>query len=258
MANLLRLRKPHAPAGMIAVACLLWATDSVIRYPAAMKVDHHWLVFAETLVGLVAMLPVVIWKFRWNQLLPKPKDILPILVIGIGGSALGGIFFTEAFGYLGPSTATLFQMIQPAVVVGFAYLFLGERHSGVFFQCALWVILNAIVIGYANFDFGFTLAQGEELTKGIGLSILAMLCWGAATVAGKSLLFRYPPLQVIFYRWVVALALLLPWAILSGGTPPWGEALNPSFFIPLLLPVSAFMAQAKTESRKHNKKTAQI
>ena len=77
-------------------------------------------------------------------------------------------------------------MLQPMLVVVLAYFFLKERHSGLFFQCAFWVILNALFIGFPNFDFGFSIQNAEVLRQGVIYAFLAMIMWGAATVAGKA------------------------------------------------------------------------
>jgi drug/metabolite transporter (DMT)-like permease len=116
----------------------------------------------------------------------KKKHIPLILIVGVAGSALGSLFFTRSIQYIGPSSSTLFQMLQPMLVVVLAYFFLKERHSGLFFQCAFWVILNALFIGFPNFDFGFSIQNAEVLRQGVIYAFLAMIMWGAATVAGKA------------------------------------------------------------------------
>ncbi len=190
------------PAALIGLAALLWATDSIVRYPAATQLDQWSVTFFQNIAGLLVIGPWVLLRHRTALTRLSWKDWLLALVLGLGGSALGELFFTLSMKDLGPSSAILFQMAQPALVVALAALFLKERHSGFFFQIATWIILNAIVISFPNFNFGFDVA--DDATRGVLFALLAMLMWGSATVAGKSLLKRHSPEVVVFWRWLVA------------------------------------------------------
>lgn len=195
-------------AVFIAVACLIWATDTFVRYPASLELNPKVIVLLEHLFGLFCILPWLFFKHAQDLKKVQRKHIPLILIVGVGGSALGSLFFTRSIHAIGPSSSTLFQMIQPMVVVGLAYVFLKERHSGVFFQCAFWVILNALFIGFPHFDFGFSIQNRQLLEEGVLYAFSAMLLWGASTVAGKALLRDLPPGVVVFFRWITAIVFM--------------------------------------------------
>lgn len=229
-------KKNHFAAVFITIACLLWATDSFVRYPTALELNYKIIVLLEHLFGLTLIAPWLFLRHRHELKNVRVKHLPLFLVVGVGGSALGSIFFTQSIKAIGPSSSTLFQMIQPAVVVALAYVFLKERHSGVFFQCAFWVILNALFIGFPNFDFGFSIENSTLLKEGILYAILAMLMWGAATVGGKALLKDFSPVAVTFFRWVTAIIFISSWILIDGTPIAWDvigrwEMLGPLAFL---------------------------
>ncbi|MBI4402801.1 MAG: DMT family transporter [Deltaproteobacteria bacterium] len=226
-------KNSYRPVLLIAIACMLWATDSIVRFPASLKLDYKVVVLVEHLIGLLLFGPFVVIRYGRNLFKLSAKDVVLIIILGVGGSALGGIFFTHSIQFIGPSTATFFQMLQPAFVVTAAFLFLKERHSGIFFECAIWVILNAIIIGFPNFEFGFSILNAEQLRKGVLLAFLAMTLWGAATVAGKSMLHRHLPLFVVFWRWLSAVVFLSIVILVDRTEIPWSSFSEPAVLAPL-------------------------
>lgn len=211
-------KKNQTAASFIALACLLWATDSFVRYPTSLELNYKVIVLLEHLLGLILIAPWLFLQHRKELIRVSWRHLPLFIIVGVGGSALGTIFFTRSLQYIGPSSSLLFQMMQPTVVVLLAYLFLKERHSGIFLQCAFWVILNALFIGIPNFNFGFVVQSGEFLWAGIMYAVLAMLMWGAATVAGKALLRELSPGVVVFYRWLAAIT-FVAFLVYFDGTP---------------------------------------
>ena len=222
------------PALLIALAAVLWGTDSIVRYSATLNVDPRSIVFFEHLFGLLFILPIALIKQRSElKKFNIRKDLLAILTLGIGGSCMGSVFYTKSIQAIGPSTATLFQMIQPVFVIIAAYLFLKEKGSARFFQFAIWVILNAILISIPDFNFGFSVSEGK-LATGIFYGLAAVAMWGLATVAGKYLLFRYSPITVVFFRWILGTASMAAFLKISEIPVPWIILQNPSVLLPLV------------------------
>ncbi|MGK5088095.1 DMT family transporter [Bdellovibrionota bacterium FG-2] len=218
-----RKKKSLLAAFLVAGAALLWATDTLVRYPSTVELDFKLVVLMEHLVGLALITPFVLVKRRPEiSKLFRPRVVLLLLVVGVGGSALGGLAFTYSMRTIGPDRATVFQMVQPLFVLVFARMFLREKHSSSFVLIALWAVMNAFLIGFPGL---LGQMMGEELGfsgPGILSGAMAVVLWGFSTVAGKALLFRHRPEVVVFGRWLMASGFMLGWFFLSGESVPWG------------------------------------
>jgi probable blue pigment (indigoidine) exporter len=163
-------------------------------------------------------------------------DMLLFLAIGLGGSALGNTFFTVAVEKIGGAGATLFTMLQPVFVLFFAWYFLKERFSSFFGPCAVWVVLNMILLSYsqtARSDLPLMDANPEALSGAL-FACLATVIWGGSTVAGKALLKRYPNSVVLIWRWAIAFV-FLGFLVAARHVPlPWHRIFTGEVFWPLL------------------------
>ena len=122
----------NGPA-LVGLAAFLWATDALVRYPAINRIDPTLLVFVEHVLAVAILLPWVLSKNRSQLFSLNLKEWLSAIFSGVGGSALGTVFFSASFLYINPSIAVLLQKLQPLMVVLIAYLFLGERPEKQFF-----------------------------------------------------------------------------------------------------------------------------
>ena len=189
----------------VASAALLWSLDSIFRLRSLQALDPLLIVFWEHVFGLLFLIPFVPRKQLredWKKF--HPRDILPLLVLGLGGSALGGIFYSEGLHLLGPSANNIFQMIQPVFVLILAYFLLKEKASGIFFQWSLWIVISAVVICIPDFTFGYQEQSSQNLWTGVFCGLMAAFLWGCSTVAGKWLLGIYSISVLLLFRWTVA------------------------------------------------------
>ena len=209
------LSRPLAIAAIV-VAAILWSIDPLIRFPSVETVDPVLIGFFEHFFGLLVCAPFFLFFGRkeWKRL--GWSHMPAVAATGLGGSALGAIFYTESLKYTGPSSVNIFQFVQPFVVLFFAYLFLGERRSGNFVQLAVWVFLGSAVLCLPDITFGFTNPQNDNFGKGIGWGMLTALLWGGSTVAGKWLLRYFSPITVLFLRWSLATICLAALVLLRG------------------------------------------
>ncbi len=206
-------------AFLIAAAALLWATDTLVRYPSTVELNFKLVVLMEHLVGLVLITPFVLLKRRAE--IPKlfqARELGLLAVAGIGGSALGGLAFTYSMQAIGPDRATVFQMVQPLFVLVLARLFLKEKHSSSFVLIALWAVMNAFLIGFPGL---FSEEESGFSTAGILTGGLAVVLWAFSTVAGKALLFKHRPEVAVFGRWLMASTFMAVWFLVSGEKIPW-------------------------------------
>ena len=121
------------------------------------------------------------------------KTIVPFIVIGIFGSALGTLAFTQAFYLANPTVVILLQKLQPLVAVTLAAVLLKENINPRFFLWLGMALLGSLLLIWPDFKgLLSSLQQGSTQESanalwGYGLALFAVVSWGAATVFGKKL-----------------------------------------------------------------------
>lgn len=109
-------------------AAMLWATDSPFRLHLTQNLSSNFIVLGEHFVGTLFVLPLFIKGFSELKKL-NYKDWLAAIFIGVSGSALASVAFTQAFHYVSPSVALLLQKLQPLIAIGLAAALLQETLS---------------------------------------------------------------------------------------------------------------------------------
>jgi drug/metabolite transporter (DMT)-like permease len=177
---------------LVILAGLLWAIDTLIRYPLLASVSAERIVFTEHLFLTLIFIPFLFKDFRsfWNL---KISSFFYFIIIGVFGSAIGTLAFTKAFGLINPSLVILLQKLQPLVSFSFASFFLGEKIKKPFLIWAGVALLGGLLIsspdilpGLAQFNFKMGLLS-QTAMKGYLLTMVAVVSWGASTVFGKKL-----------------------------------------------------------------------
>ena len=177
----------------VILAGLLWAIDTLIRYPLlGSGVSALRIVFTEHLFLALIFVPILFKKrnLLWQS---KISSLFYMIIIGVFGSAIGTLCFTKAFTLINPSLVILLQKLQPIISFSLAHLFLGEKMKRPFLVWAAVAMSGGLLIsspdifpGLSNFDFklGFL---SEQAILGYGLTLVAVVSWGASTVFGKLL-----------------------------------------------------------------------
>ena len=213
----------------IFAACLLWALDTLIRYPLLFSGTNAWtIVWLEHAMLLVAMLWWLLPMLRDARL--DGRALTGFLVIGGLGSGLGTVAFTQAFGLINPSVVILIQKLQPIVAVSLAALLLGERVGGRFVGWLALCLGGSLLIAWPDLAPAFDAGSwgGEEsraLLLGYGCTLLAVFAWGASTVLGKRLgNAGFSPTELMAGRFAMGFVVLTPLLFLFGSP---AQALQP-------------------------------
>lgn len=216
----------------IALAALLWSTDTPFRAPLTQRIDPVSIVLFDHLVGLSVLLVIVLFKSRGEIFKLKAFDWFLVFLIGAGGSAFATFLFTAAFAHLNPSVVILLQKLQPIFVTMVAYVFLKERPEKPFYGWAAIALIAAVLLSMPYFQATKSLQGILSLSlesQGVIYALSAAALWGIATVCGKVLLKRHSPLIVTFWRYAFGVVALLAitsvspiqhgvsWEILSSG-----------------------------------------
>ena len=203
--------------GLILLASLLWACDTLIRYPLLFKgVSASSIVFIEHIFLVAIFVPFMAKNYKkiWAT---QISHLLYFAIIGGLGSAVATLSFTKAFFIINPSLVILLQKLQPIVAILLARVFLKEplrRHFlGWAFLCLIGGLLishNEIFPGLQKLGLSSDLLANKNL-KGYLLTLVAVVSWGSATVFGKKLgSAGYSEKQMMSGRFTMGLAFLLP------------------------------------------------
>jgi drug/metabolite transporter (DMT)-like permease len=198
---------------LVALAAIIWATDSVVRTPAVRLVDPMTMVLMEHLLVVVILAAPMALRHGTRLFALGVREWLVAAIVGIGGSALATILFTASLRYVNPSVSVLFQKLQPLVVVVLAVTLLGEKPRPSFYFWAPLALLAATVVGFAGLDDG---AQQATAGRGVLYTVLAAALWGGATVAGKQLLRQIPFDIATFWRFVAGLFAMTVFIAIGG------------------------------------------
>ena len=117
------------------------------------------------------------------------KEWCAVLVIGIGGSALAAVAFTESFHYVNPSVSIVLQKIQPLIAITLAAWLLGEALHKNFWTWTAVALFGAYLVSFP--DLVPQTYAGETFSPnliGAALALTAAALWGASTVFGKYVL----------------------------------------------------------------------
>lgn len=193
---------------LVFLAAMFWATDAPFRAQLTAGLPSTFIVFGEHLFALIVAVPVLV-VFRRELARFGMREWLALIVIGVGGSALASIAFTQAFHYVNPSVAVLLQKIQPLIVIALAATMLRETIRRDFWIWALVALFGAYLISFPQLVP--RLYDGEVFNPnamGVLLSLTAALLWGASTVMGKYLLRSASFQTVTALRFVIAFIFL--------------------------------------------------
>ena len=192
---------------LVAVAAAMWGTDPIIRKPLSTSTSATTIVFGEHVVLALLTLPLLLPALR-AVVRSGWRNVLCVVVIGAGASAVATILFTEALFHGDFVTPVVIQKIQPLVAVAGAAFLLGERARPRF----AWFILPALI--------GFWLVNQphplEPTAKGlvpIVEATAAAVMWALGTVLGRyvsrDLEFQHI-VALRFFFGLVASAIALP------------------------------------------------
>jgi len=177
----------------ILIACLLWALDTLIRYPMLGEgISAGRIVFTEHLILTIIFIPLFLRKIKlfWSA---RVAYVFYFLIIGGLGSAIGTLSFTRAFSLINPSLVILLQKFQPIIAITMAAIVLKEKMRKDFIIWAIVCLIGGGMISYhdiasglkdVSFDKGLL---DQKFLVGYGLTFLAVFSWGCSTVFGKKL-----------------------------------------------------------------------
>lgn len=198
---------------LIVIAALLWSIDAPFRTLLTHDLSSTTIVLLEHILILFFVLPILIRRRHEYKKL-SPKHWLALLFIGVCGSALGLVFFTQAFRYVNPSVAILLQKTQPFIAIGLAVWILKEVLPKRFYVWAFIAIIGAYLTAFPEIIPHGISFSGNIL--GVIYALLAAFFWGASTVFGRYVITVVSWPMITAIRFFIALIFLFILNIYTG------------------------------------------
>lgn len=193
---------------LVFLAAALWATDAPFRTHLTHDLSSNFIVLGEHIVSCFVAIPILL--FNWGQLKQiSRREWLAILFIGICGSALAAVAFTESFHYVNPSVSIVLQKIQPLIAIALAAWLLNETLHTNFWLWTIIALFGAYLVSFPNLVP--QMYPGETFNPnviGATLALTAAALWGASTVFGKYVLRTAAFQTLTSLRFVVGLVFL--------------------------------------------------
>ena len=201
---------------LVFLAAMLWASDAPFRVQLTESLSSGFIVLAEHAISLLILLPFLFLGLKELEKLSL-KHWLAVLFIGVGGSALALIAFTESFAYMNPSVSILLQKLQPLIAIALAVSLLHEHTRKKFWLWTVVAIAGAYLISFPNLVP--RVFEGEVFNPhliGVLLALLAAVLWAASTVFGRYVLNTVSFKVMTSLRFLVAFTFLFIWNGLEG------------------------------------------
>lgn len=194
----------------VAAGAALWGTDGLFRRALAFEMPAPAVVLWEHLILVVLTGPLLVRFFR-NRPRLVGKDLVSLLFVGAGASAVATILFTQAFVYGDPTTPLLIQKTQPVIAVLGAYLLLGERLLPRYGWYFLFAVGGAYLIAFPDPS-----RVGVSRVAPALLALGAAALWGMGTVLGRHLTHKIPTQELTALRFAIGLPTALVIVLLTG------------------------------------------
>lgn len=209
-------------------------------------------VIAKTVGASIGEVEAAAWRFLISALLltplllqsplqrPTMREIGIFFLLGLSGVYLYNLFFFHGLQQIEASHAGLIIAINPAVILLLSVIFLQERLD---WQMAVGIACS--MCGAVVIVLGRESAESVSAT-GLGGALLILGCvvsWAIYSVAGKLMMKRYTPGQLIAISvWIGAVMLLGHLYVMGGSLPPLrGRDLLDILYLAILATVLAFI-----------------
>lgn len=192
------------------IGVLLFSGSMPFTKMAVMYFDPFFATACRAAIaGLLAL--VCLWKYK--EKLPGKDQIIPILIVALGGVVGFPILSAIALQYISSAHSLVFLGMLPMCTAIFAVFIAGERPNKLFW---LFSTIGALlVVGYAIFQGGEGNLMGNILM--LGAIILCGWSYAKGAVLSKSL----GGWQVISWALVFTLPLSLPMVYLEAPQNLW-------------------------------------
>ncbi len=204
---------------IVFLSSIFWAADAPFRKPLLVGgLGIGFIAFLEHLFNTLVSLPIL-WKQRAQLFTLTKTQLVGLLYVGVGASALAAILFVKGATVMNYNftIAALLQKFQPLFAILLAALFLKEKINSKFWMLAIPALVGAYLVSFGNISPSeLWQSAGSVSILGPTLAVLAALLWAGGTVVGRSLLKELKFEFVTGMRFVFGLLFLLVYVWVAG------------------------------------------
>lgn len=188
------------------LAVLIWGSEAALTKAFLLDVlaPGAMLLLRAAITSLVLLPLVALGRPPLRSL--GRRDWIALLALSVLGTALPTLFYFIALGLMPASTTMLMYRTEPIFVILLSVLLLGQR-----VPARVWLLTAVAVLCAYLIAVGRLLppAPGSGTAQGVLLMLASTVLFAWATLLGKSLLDKVPPLVLVWLRFSLALPLLL-------------------------------------------------
>ncbi len=193
---------------------LMWALQFTCIKLVQDQVGPMFTVWGPMLLATLLLIPILRAERRAGPPARRAgrKDVWMFLALGALGVFPGQVLITWGTRRSLASNGALIQLTLPVTTAVLAYIFLGERMTRVrwlSFAVAIGGVVMCSGLDFHSMDFGASYLVGNTLI------FCAALGSSFYNSYGKKALERYSPMEMLFYSYVVTLALMTPVVLLE-------------------------------------------
>lgn len=221
----------------LVLANLLWAGNYVFGKYVVAELSPLQITFSRWMIAVVLLFPIAhfIEHPDWKSVWKKWKLLLPMAALGIIGY---NFFLYIALQYTTSLNAALINSLNPALIVLFSFLFLGEKLAGKnIFGLFLSLFGVLLILTKGQLQQIFTI----HYNVGDLIMLFVILIWTVYSLLGRKLK-GVPPISATAVSVFLGLLLILPFVLATGVHVPHSErALIGILYIGLFPSVGSFV-----------------
>ena len=188
-----------------AVAILIWGTESVLTKAFLLdSLAPQVMLVLRTAITALVLLPIV--------LLDRPKlgglsrrDWGVVLVLGVFGTVRPMMLYFAALDRIPASTTMLLYRTEPIFVILLSVVVLHQRVAAPVWVLTLLAVACSYLIAVGRLE---PPPLQSDAAQGALLVVAATALYAVATLVGKALLDKVPPLTLVWLRFTLALPVL--------------------------------------------------
>ncbi len=140
----------------------------------------------------------------------RGKDWGPVILLGFIGMFGYHVLFFSALQYTSAVNSSMIGATNPLITSILAAFFLNENF-GIKRLGVVLIAFSGVVLTLTNGDS--SVLKNFAFNKGDLLMLVAVLCWAVYSIISRKVMYRYSPLILTSYSFLVCLILLFPFVL---------------------------------------------
>ena len=220
------------------LCAVFWATAVILLRMAVRNIPAIEIGLFKNLLAFVFFFLTWLIIPDWDhQVDLNQSKVLRLLAAGMLGTAIGDTLYIHSLKLIGASRSAIMGCLFSPFVILLSFFFLAERFSLNQFFGFLIILLGVF---FSVYQRAKKTTSKHDLTLGISLCLLAILCMASAMVITKPAIADSSPVQAAWIRLTGAIAGLVLYTIFSGRFRQSIQVFKGPIHWPILITASFF------------------